>query len=600
VRLQRETTPTDKSEFFLYSLREDVIMARKNVADLLVDVLAETGVPRIYGVSGDSLNGITDSIRTSKRIHWIHVRHEETAAFAAGAEAHLTGRLAVCAGSCGPGNLHLINGLYDCHRSRVPVLAIAAQIPSNEIGSGYFQETHPEHLFAQCSHYCELVSQPEQMPRVLEIAIQTAISRRGVAVVTLPGDIGFRDAVERGPRLHFAEPKPTVRPSDNEISELARILNDSKKTTILAGAGCAGAHEELIALAGTLKAPVVHALRGKEFVEYDNPFDVGMTGLLGFSSGYHAMMNCDTLLMLGTDFPYQQFYPEGATIIQVDIRGEQIGRRTKVDLGLIGDVKTTLTALIPKLQMKNNSAHLNDSLAHYREARKGLDDLATGEPGRKPIHPQYVAKMLDELAAKDAIFSCDVGTPTIWAARYLTMNGKRRLLGSFTHGSMANALPQAIGAQVSHPGRQVIALSGDGGLAMLMGDLLSLRQLHLPVKMIVFKNDSLAFVELEMKAAGIVDFGTDLRNPNFAKMAEAAGVLGFTAETPDQVEPMIVQAVQHDGPALVEILVSRQELSMPPTITFDQAKGFSLFMLRAVLSGCGDEIVDLARVNVFR
>jgi pyruvate dehydrogenase (quinone) len=575
-------------------------MARKNVADLLVDVLAETGVQRIYGVSGDSLNGITDSIRTSKRIQWIHVRHEETAAFAAGAEAHLTGRLAVCAGSCGPGNLHLINGLYDCHRSRVPVLAIAAQIPSNEIGSGYFQETHPEHLFAQCSHYCELVSQPEQMPRVLEIAIQTAISRRGVAVVTLPGDIGFRDAVERGPRLHFAEPKPTVCPSDNEISELARILNDSKKTTILAGAGCAGAHEELIALAGTLKAPVVHALRGKEFVEYDNPFDVGMTGLLGFSSGYHAMMNCDTLLMLGTDFPYQQFYPEDATIIQVDIRGEQIGRRTKVDLGLIGDVKTTLTALIPKLQMKNNSAHLNDSLAHYRDARKGLDDLANGEPGRKPIHPQYVAKMLDELAAKDAIFSCDVGTPTIWAARYLTMNGKRRLLGSFTHGSMANALPQAIGAQVSHPGRQVIALSGDGGLAMLMGDLLSLQQLQLPVKIIVLNNSSLAFVELEMKAAGIVDFGTDLRNPNFAKMAEAAGLLGLKAETPEQVVPMIEQALKHDGPALVEVLVSRQELSMPPTITVDQAKGFSLFMLRAVLSGRGDEIVDLARVNVFR
>jgi len=575
-------------------------MARKNVADLLVDVLAEAGVPRIYGVSGDSLNGVTDSIRASKRIQWIHVRHEETAAFAAGAEAHLTGRLAVCAGSCGPGNLHLINGLYDCHRSRVPVLAIAAQIPSNEIGSGYFQETHPEHLFAQCSHYCELVSQPEQMPRVLEIAIQTAISRRGVAVVTLPGDVGFRDAVERGPRLHFAEPKPTVCPSDYEISELARILNHSKKTTILAGAGCAGAHEELIALAGALKAPVVHALRGKEFVEYDNPFDVGMTGLLGFSSGYHAMMNCDTLLMLGTDFPYQQFYPEDATVIQVDIRGEQIGRRTKVDLGLIGDVKTTLNALIPKLQAKSNATHLNHSLEHYREARKGLDDLATGRPGRKPIHPQYVAKMLDDLADKDAIFTCDVGTPTIWAARYLKMNGKRRLLGSFNHGSMANALPQAIGAQVSHPGRQVIALSGDGGLAMLMGDLLSLRQLQLPVKMIVFKNDSLAFVELEMKAAGIVDFGTDLHNPNFAKMAEAAGVLGFTAETPEQVAPMIAQALQHDGPALVEVPVSRQELSMPPTITVDQAKGFSLFMLRAVLSGRGEEIVDLAKVNLLR
>jgi pyruvate dehydrogenase (quinone) len=555
-------------------------MAKKRVADLFVDVLAEAGVRKIYGVSGDSLNGITDAIRARKQFQWIHVRHEETAAFAAGAEAHLTGRLAVCAGSCGPGNLHLINGLYDSHRSRVPVLAIAAQIPSDEIGSGYFQETHPEHLFAQCSHYCELVSQPEQMPRVLEIAMQTAISRRGVAVVVIPGDVALRDAVEQGPRLHFAEPKPVVRPSDDEIASLARSLNDSKKTTILAGAGCAGAHDELMAVAGALKAPIVHALRGKEFVEYDNPFDVGMTGLLGFSSGYHAMMNCDTLLMLGTDFPYQQFYPKHATVIQVDLRGEQIGRRTKIDLGLVGDVKATLAALSPKLQTKNNEAHLNSSLDHYRQARKGLDDLAKGEPGRKPIHPQYVARMLNELAAEDAIYSCDVGTPTIWAARYLKMNGKRRLLGSFTHGSMANALPQAIGAQVSHPSRQVISLSGDGGLAMLMGDLLSLRQLQLPVKMIVLNNSSLAFVELEMKAAGIVDFGTDLTNPNFAKMAEAAGLLGLRAETPEQVEPMIAQALKHDGPALLEVLVSRQELSMPPTITLEQMEGFSLFMLQ--------------------
>ncbi len=575
-------------------------MAKKKVAELLVDVLAGAGVRRIYGVSGDSLNGITDSIRATKRLDWIHVRHEETAAFAAGAEAHLTGRLAVCAGSCGPGNLHLINGLYDCHRNRVPVLAIAAQIPSNEIGSGYFQETHPEHLFAQCSHYCELVSHPEQMPRVLEIAMQTAISRRGVAVVAIPGDIALRDAVEPGPRLTFHEPKPTVCPSEEELATLAKILNGSKKTTILAGAGCAGAHPELIELARKLKAPIVHALRGKEFVEYDNPFSVGMTGLLGFSSGYHAMMNCDTLLMLGTDFPYQQFYPEKATIIQIDIRGEQIGRRTKVDLGLVGDVKSTLAVLNPQLLTGSDEAHLSASLRHYTEARKGLDDLATGEPGQKPIHPQYVAKILDELAAEDAVFTCDVGTPTIWAARYLHMNGKRRLLGSFVHGSMANALPQAIGAQVSHPGRQVISLSGDGGLAMLMGDLLSLRQLQLPVKMIVFNNSSLAFVELEMKAAGILDFGTDLHNPNFAKMVEAAGILGLRAETPEQVRPMIEQALRHDGPALIEAIVSRQELSMPPTISVDQIKGFSLFMIKAVLGGRGDEIIDLAKTNLMR
>jgi pyruvate dehydrogenase (quinone) len=572
----------------------------KKIAELLVDVLAEAGVRQMYGVSGDSLNGITDAIRARKKIQWIHVRHEETAAFAAGAEAHLTGRLAVCAGSCGPGNLHLINGLYDCHRSRVPVLAIAAQIPSNEIGSGYFQETKPEHLFAQCSHYCELVSQPEQMPRVLEIAIQAAISRRGVSVVAIPGDVALRDAVEQEPRLHFPPPKPTVCPSDEEIATLAKVLNEAKKITILGGAGCAGAHAELIELAGKLNAPIVHAMRGKEFIEYDNPFDVGMTGLLGFSSGYHAMMNSDLVLMIGTDFPYQPFFPKDATIVQIDIRGEQLGRRTKVDYGFVGDTKTTLRALLPKLSQNDNDKHLKASLEHYKKARKGLDELATEGSGKKPIHPQYVVRVLDELAAEDALFSCDVGTPTVWAARYLTMNGKRRLLGSFNHGSMANALPQAIGAQVSHRGRQVVSLSGDGGLAMLMGDLLSLKQLDAPVKIIVFKNNSLAFVELEMKAAGILDFGTDLVNPNFAQMAEGAGLLGLTAETPAQVRPMIAQALKHDGPALIEVLVDRQELSMPPTITAEQVKGFSLFTLKAVLSGRGDEIIDLAKINLFR
>jgi len=575
-------------------------MAKKNVAELLVDVLAESGVRQIYGVSGDSLNGITDAMRRREQPRWIHVRHEETAAFAAGAEAHLTGQLAVCAGSCGPGNLHLINGLYDCHRSRVPVLAIAAQIPSPEIGSGYFQETHPEHLFAQCSHYCELVSQPEQMPRVLEIAMQTALSRRGVSVIALPGDVALRDAVEQQPRLRFSEPKPKVCPSDDEITMLAQVLNQSKKITIFGGAGCAGAHAELIEVARMLNAPIVHAMRGKEFIEYDNPFDVGMTGLLGFSSGYHAMMNCEVLLMIGTDFPYQQFFPKDATIIQIDLRGEQLGRRTKLDYGFIGDTKTTLQELLPKLEQNKNDEHLKASLEHYQKARKGLDELASGDGNRKPIHPQYVVRVLDELAAKDAIFSCDVGTPTIWAARYLTMNGQRRLMGSFNHGSMANALPQAMGAQVSYPGRQVVSLSGDGGLAMLMGDLLSLRQLGLPVKIIVFKNDSLAFVELEMKAAGILDFGTDLHNPDFAKMAEAAGLMGLTADTPDQVRPMLTQALQHDGPALIEVRVSRQELSMPPTITLEQMTGFSLFMLKAVLSGRGDEIIDLARTNLFR
>jgi pyruvate dehydrogenase (quinone) len=572
----------------------------KNIAELMVEVLAGAAVERVYGLSGDSLNGFTDAIRRQEQIRWIHVRHEETASFAAGAEAHLTGKLSVCAGSCGPGNLHLINGLYDCHRSRVPVLAIAAQIPSAEIGSRYFQETHPEHLFAQCSHYCELVSHPEQMPRVLELAMQTAVSRRGVAVVAIPGDIALQLATAASPRLHFPPPNPKVCPSDEELDTLARVLNPSKKITILGGAGCAGAHRELIALAAKLNSPIVHAMRGKEFIEYDNPFDVGMTGLLGFSSGYYAMMNCDLLLMIGTDFPYQQFFPRDATIVQIDIRGEQLGGRTKLDYGYVGDIKTTLRALLPRVQQNGEGTHLKASLEHYRKARRGLDELAAPGSGGKQIHPQHVVRTLDELAADDAIFSCDVGTPTIWAARYLTMNGKRRLLGSFNHGSMANALPQAIGAQVSHPGRQVVALSGDGGLAMLMGDLLSLRQLKAPVKIVVFKNNSLAFVELEMKAAGLVDFGTDLENPNFAKMADAAGLLGLTAETPDQVRPMIAALLEYDGPALLEVPVSRQELSMPPKITLEQAKGFGLFALRAVLSGRGNELIDLAETNLWR
>lgn len=575
-------------------------MAKKRVADVLVDTVVASGVKRIYGLVGDSLNGVTDSIRPRKDLQWVPVRHEETAAFAAGAEAQLTGQLTVCAGSCGPGNLHLINGLYDCHRTRVPVLAIAAQIPSEEIGSGYFQETHPEHLFAQCSHYCELISQPEQMPRVLEIAMQTAIARRGVSVIALPGDVALRNAVDQEPRLHFPPPKPTVCPAGDEIDALAKVLNESEKITILAGAGCEGAHQELIALAGKLNAPIVHALRGKEFIEYDNPFDVGMTGLLGFSSGYFAMMNCNTLLMIGTDFPYQQFFPKHATVIQIDIRGEQLGRRTKLDYGLVGDTRVTLQALLPKLKQNTADKHLKLSLEHYRKARKALDELAIEGTERGGSHPQFVAREISELAQDDAIFTCDVGTPTIWASRYLKMNGKRRLLGSFVHGSMASALPQAIGAQMAMPNRQVISMSGDGGVSMLLGDLLTLRQLNLPIKVVVFRNDSLAFVEMEMKASGFLDFGVALENPDFAALAQAAGLLGLKAETAQDVRPMLQRAFKHDGPALVEVLVHRQELSMPPTITLEQATGFGLFMLKAVLSGRGDEIVDLAKVNLFR
>jgi pyruvate dehydrogenase (quinone) len=570
------------------------------VSEVFVDTLVEAGVKRIYGLAGDSLNGITDAVRRNTKIDWMHVRHEEAAAFAAGAESHLTGEIAVCAGSCGPGNLHLINGLYDCQRSRVPVLAIAAQVPSQEMGSGYFQETQPQQLFKDCSYYCELVSQADQMPRVLGIAMRTAIARRGVAVVVIPGDVLQRECPSPFLALGIHQSASIVCPSAQDLERAAQFLNRAKQVTILGGAGCEGAHEQLVALAAKLKAPIVHALRGKEFIEYDNPYDVGMTGLLGFSSGYHAMMNCDVLLMLGTDFPYPQFFPRKAKIVQVDLRGEQIGRRTPVDLGLIGKVKDTLDALLPLLDEKQDRGYLDTCLKHYQAARKGLDDLAVGETGRTPIHPQFVAKVVDELAAEDAVFTCDVGTPTIWAARYLRMNGRRRLLGSFTHGSMANALPQAIGAQAAFPGRQVISFSGDGGLAMLLGELLTLHQLKLPVKLVVFNNSSLGFVELEMKAAGLLDFATDLVNPNFSQLAESAGILGLRVEKPEELAPAVKEALSHDGPALVEVLVNRQELSMPPTITAEQAKGFSLSMVRAVLSGRGDEVIDLAKTNLFR
>jgi pyruvate dehydrogenase (quinone) len=572
----------------------------KKIAEVFVDVLAAAGVERIYGVAGDSLNGITDSVRKQHGIEWMGVRHEETAAFAAGAEAALTGRLGVCAGSCGPGNLHLINGLYDANRSRVPVLAIAAHIPSREIGSGYFQETHPELLFKECSHYCELVSNPNQMPRILEIAIQTALSKRGVAVVVLPGDIALLNAEDDERRVNFTFAQPHIVPPPNELDRLANELNSAGRITILAGAGCARAHDELISIAGKLQAPVVHAMRGKEFIEYDNPFDVGMTGLLGFSSGYHAMMNCDALLMLGTDFPYQQFFPANARILQVDIREEQLGRRSHLDLGVVGDVRETVSALLPRLAQKTDRGYLDVCLNHYREARKGLDDLAIGRPGQRPIHPQYVAKVLNEVASDDAIFTVDVGTPVIWAARYLTMNGRRRLLSSFNHGSMANALPQAIGAQSAFLRRQVITLSGDGGFSMLMGDILTLRQLNLPVKVVVFNNSSLGFVELEMKATGFLKHGTDLENPDFTKIAEGAGLFAIHVDDPEDVRPSLQKALAHEGPALVDIAVNRQELAMPPSLKLDQIVDFNLYMIRAILNGRGDEIVDLARTNLFR
>jgi pyruvate dehydrogenase (quinone) len=572
-------------------------MAR-NVAEVMVATLKASGVRRVYGLPGDSLNGFTDAMRRDGGLVWEHVRHEEGAAFAAAAEAALTGELAVCAASCGPGNLHLINGLFDANRSRVPVLAIAAHIPREEIGGEYFQETHPQDLFRECSVYCELVSIPEQLPRLLEVAMRTALSRGGVAVLVVPGEVFLADAPHGAKAVPVRPASSVVRPAEDGLAAAAQVLNSAARVTILGGAGCAGAHDQLIALAAALKAPVVHAFRGKEFIEYDNPYDVGMTGLIGFGSGYRAMEHCDALIMLGTDFPYRPFFPENVPVIQVDVRGEHIGRRVPVDVPLIGTVKDTIDALLPLITVKTDSAHLNRLTAHYRRARGRLDHLVKSRAKASPVHPELVAATIDRLAADDAVFTVDVGTPCIWAARYLRMNGRRALIGSFNHGSMANALPHAIGAQASHPGRQVITMSGDGGFSMLLSELITLRQQHLPVKVVVFNNGALSFVELEMKAGGIVTYGTDLDNPDFAAMARAAGLFGVRVDKADELEGALTEAFGHDGAAVVDVHTDRHELALPPKLTYGEIKGFSLYATRTILSGGGDELIELAKSNL--
>ena len=571
----------------------------KTTAELMAETLHKAGVKRIYGVVGDSLNGFTDALRRLEKIEWVHMRHEEGAAFAAAAEAHLTGQLAVCAGSCGPGNLHLINGLFDCQRSGVPVLAIAAHIPITEIGIDYFQATHPESLFKDCSHYVELVSNASQLLQILTRAMRVAVGRRGVAVVVIPGDVALRPAVGSAPNWTLPAP-PVMRPRDEEIQTLADMLNGARRVTLLCGAGCGGSHDKVVALAEKLKSPIVHPLRGKEHMEYDNPFDVGMTGLVGSASGYWAMKTCDMLLMLGTDFPYRQFYPENARIAQVDLRPEALGNRCPLDLGLIGSVGDTLDALLPAIHAKADASHLEDAVTDYKKARRELDALAETRGDSEHIHPQYVTRLVSELAADDAVFTCDVGSPIAWTARYLKVNGKRRIIGSFNHGSMANAMLHAIGAQVAYPDRQVVSFSGDGGFTMMMGEFVTLLQHDLPVKIILLNNGTLGFVELEMKANGFLDFGCDLKNPNFAAMANAMGIRGIRVERPQELEAALKDAFTHPGPALVDVVSVRQELIMPPVTTLDEAHKFGLFTLKAVLDGRGGELIDLAKSNLIR
>jgi pyruvate dehydrogenase (quinone) len=573
--------------------------AKQTVGEQFVGILSRAGVRRVYGIVGDSLNPVTDAIRRNPAVEWIQVRHEETAAFAAGAEAQISGRLTACAGSCGPGNLHLINGLFDAQRSMAPVLALAAQIPSSEIGTGYFQETHPDRLFAECSHYSELISNPAQMPRVLQTAIQHAVGRSGVAVVSLPGDIAALEAPERSAELTMVERRPAVRPGDAEIAELVRMVDEADRVTLFCGSGTAGAHADVMAFAERVKAPIGHALRGKEWIQYDNPFDVGMSGMLGYGAAYEAMHEADLLILLGTDFPYTAFMPDDVRIAQVDIRPENLGRRAKLDLAVWGDVRETLCALLDKVQEKTDRRFLDRMLKKHADALERVVDAYTRNvESHTPIHPEYAASVLDQVAADDAVFTVDTGMCSVWAARYLTPNGRRRVIGSFTHASMANALPQAIGAQFLDRGRQVISMSGDGGFSMLMGDFLTLVQYDLPVKVVLFNNSSLAMVDLEMMVAGFPPYGTTNHPSDYAAIARAAGALGVRVEDPRDVRDALRHAFSHDGPALVELVTDPHALSVPPKITSEQVTGFALSTSKIVLDGGVGRMIQMARSNL--
>ncbi|MFE9093353.1 pyruvate dehydrogenase [Streptomyces sp. NPDC007264] len=574
-------------------------MAKQNVADQFVDILARAGVKRLYGVVGDSLNPIVDAVRRNAAVDWVHVRHEETAAFAAGAEAQITGKLTACAGSCGPGNLHLINGLYDAHRSMAPVLALASHIPSGEIGLGYFQETHPDRLFVDCSHYCELISTPKQMPRLLHTAIQHAVGRRGVSVVSLPGDIADQPAPDKATEIALVTSRPTVRPGDAELDRLVTMIDKAERITLFCGSGTAGAHAEVMEFAEKIKSPVAHALRGKEWIQYDNPYDVGMSGLLGYGAAYEATHECDLLILLGTDFPYNAFLPRDVTIAQIDVRPENLGRRSRLDLAVWGDVKETLRCLIPRVRPKESRRFLDKMLKKHTGTLEGVVKAYTRKVDKHiPIHPEFVASVLDELADEEAVFAVDTGMCNVWAARYISPNGRRRIIGSFSHGSMANALPMAIGAQFVDRGRQVVAMAGDGGFSMLMGDFLTLVQNDLPVKVVLFNNSSLGMVELEMMVAGLPSYGTATKNPDFAAVARACGAYGIRVEKPKQLAVALKDAFRHKGPALVDIVTDPNALSIPPKISGEMVTGFALSASKIVLEGGVGRMLQMARSNL--
>ena len=573
-----------------------------NVAEQIVTQLVDAGVHRIYGIVGDSLNPIVDAVRKTGGsaqggIDWIHVRHEEAAAFAASAEAQLTGKLAVCAGSCGPGNLHLINGLYDANRTGAPVLAIASHIPSVQIGSTYFQETHPDRVFEECSVYNELISSAAQSPRTVNSAIRHAVGLGGVAVITLPGDITDLKAVEHVPTYAPARPA-TLTPNPADIDEAAALLNKANKVAIFAGAGVEGAHDEVIALADALKAPIGHSLRGKHFIQYDNPFDVGMTGLLGYGAAAEGMNDADVLILLGTDFPYDQFLPSTPTI-QVDTHTEKLGRRTDVGLAIHAQVKPFIEALLPHLRANRSDSFLKSKIKKHAEIMHAPVGAYTRNVEKmRPIHPEYAAHLLNETAAKDAIVTADTGMCNVWTARYIDPLGTRRIIGSLLHGSMANALPMALGAQVAYPGRQVVSVSGDGGLSMLLGELITATMYDLPIKVVVFNNSTLGMVKLEMLVNGLPDFQTDVPDTNYAEIARAIGFHAERVEDASRLEGAYREAFAAPGPALVEVITDPNALSLPPAITGGQVVGFATAMSKIVLNRGIAEAFSMATSNM--
>lgn len=556
-----------------------------SVADQIIDILEQAGVKRIYGIVGDSLNPVTDALRRKKKIEWIHVRHEEAAAFAASAEAQLTGNLAVCCGSSGPGNLHLINGLFDAQRSRARVLAIASHIPQSQIGVGYFQETHPENLFKECSHYCELASEPGQVPRVLQSAIQHAYSKQGVGVIVLPGDVAASQAAA-GQLVHKpAYTSPAVVPPPTEIEQLAKLIDKHEKVTFFCGDGCAGVEDKIVTLAEKIKAPIAYTWRGKEHFEHSNPVGVGMTGLLGWGDAYNAMHKSDMIVIWGADFPYQNFIPSGAVIAQIDIRGERLGRRSRLDLGIQGDVESTVDRLTPLVSTKTSHSFLDECLKRHSSALRKMNGYMEGKKGPHTLRPEHLTTVINEKAEPDAIFTIDTGTPCIWGSRFLCATKGRRFLASFVHGSMANALPMAIGAQCHYPDRQVIALCGDGGFSMLAGDIITIAQYKLPVKLVIYNNDCLNFIQIEMEAAGLIPAEIDLHNPSFAKLGDAVGVKGFRLENPDETSQTVADFLAHPGPAILDAVVDRNAIALPPYISVKQAASFSLAMAKQTFAG---------------